>query len=278
MSRILDRNKFDVTEVTTLNKAFMSCTALETLKVDNWKTPKLTEVWSIFANCSSLKTLSGLENWEPAQISNLRQAFLGCSSLSDISAISQWKIKASDLAATFSGCTAMVNLDPIETWDTSGIDSLTDTFKNCSSLEELHAIEKWNVASIGTMYSTFEGCSNLRTLDLAEWKINKLTVESTFAGCGKLTELDLSGWLDVSGSRLAKVFQNCTNLRTIYANSLSPWRALDGSSSGEDNLFLGCTSLVGGKGTKYSDANFDLLWRSILCKSRWLCRRSRSLH
>ena len=110
----------------------------------------------------------------------------------------------------------------------------------------------------------FSGCTNLKTIEGIEY----LRVDSVkradymFYGCRSLTTLDLSGFNTYKLTGCSNMFAQCSKLKTIYGNT---WNILDNMSTterqkfiiyqinhSEDNyMFDGCTSLVGGSGTKY---------------------------
>ena len=110
----------------------------------------------------------------------------------------------------------------------------------------------------------FSGCTNLKTIE----GIDNLRFDSVqsadymFYGCKSLTTLDLSGFNAFKLTSCYNMFAQCSKLKTIYGNT---WNILDNMSetsrvkfiiyqlnhSDESYMFDGCTSLVGGSGTKY---------------------------
>jgi surface protein len=72
-----------------------------------------------------------------------------------------------------------------------------------------------------------------------------------FDGCKSLTSLDLSMFNTDNVTIMREMFRTCSALKTILCNEDWSKSKLLTSS---DNMFDGCTSLVGGNGTKY-DAN-----------------------
>ena len=71
-----------------------------------------------------------------------------------------------------------------------------------------------------------------------------------FDSCYKLTSLDLSSFNTAQVYEIRHMFIDCNNLRTIYVGD--GWTTA--SMRYTWDMFKGCTSLVGGKGTTY-DAN-----------------------
>lgn len=79
-----------------------------------------------------------------------------------------------------------------------------------------------------------------------------------FANCSSLMTLDLSGFDMKNATHCYHMFAGCGNLRTIYALD----RFVLGVGAG-DEMFKGCTSLVGGKGTEYDATAIDATYARI---------------
>ena len=101
--------------------------------------------------------------------------------------------------------------------------------------------------------SLFEGKASLTSIVFDNFDTSATeSFTYMFYGCTGLTELDLTGFdmstaKSLSGS-YASMFQGCTNLKTIYAGD---WTG--GTAAYSNNVFYGCTSLVGA--VSYNDSN-----------------------
>ena len=161
--------------------------------------------------------------------------------------------------------------------------SLTSTYRwfgDFSNLTEIKGLENINTQNLKDMFGMFSGCRNLKSLDLSGFKADHLTnIYFMFAYCSSLEELDLSGFntenvtaismmfmgceklksVDLSSFNTENVtvtnfmFQGCSNLTTIYVGD--GWNIGKAAIEYTYNMFEGCNSLVGGKGTKY-DSNY----------------------
>ena len=110
------------------------------------------------------------------------------------------------------------------------------------------------------MQGMFDTCRSLTSLDVSSFKTGEATkMEYMFRSCSSLTTLDLSSFNVSPSCTKASMFEKCTALKTIYASQ--DW-AVEGNSTGM-NMFKDCTSLVGGKGTVYSDSNTYLTYARI---------------
>lgn len=88
---------------------------------------------------------------------------------------------------------------------------------------------------------------NISNLDVR----NIITANGAFADCPKVQELDLSGWVFSGNCEVNVLFRGMTKLKTIYATD-----SLNFSNcTVYTNMFINCTSLVGGNGTAYNASN-----------------------
>ena len=101
----------------------------------------------------------------------------------------------------------------------------------------------------------FYGCVNLRTIEgLDRLDTSAVTdMSQMFAGCSSLTALDLTAFDTSKVMAMRQMFFNCSSLRTIDASDRFVTTAVTSSV----DMFTGCTSLVGGRGTTYSSSNAD---------------------
>ena len=62
----------------------------------------------------------------------------------------------------------------------------------------------------------FESCESLTTLDVSNWKTDKVvTTYGTFGGCKKLETIDVSNWNTENDTIMSAMFSNCTALKNL---------------------------------------------------------------
>ena len=146
--------------------------------------------------------------------------------------------------------TEIIHLDYLNTQE---VTEMYEMFEDCSSLTTLN-LSTFNTENVTEMSLMFYGCSSLTTLNLSNFNTAKLEkMFSMFYGCSSLTALDVSNFNIDKVSDMRQMFANCTALKTIYCDN--DWSSNHFASS--DMMFLGCTSLVGGKGTTYNETKTD---------------------
>ncbi len=103
-----------------------------------------------------------------------------------------------------------------------------------------------------TTYAWFADMASLQAIAGANY-LNTSEVTNMmgmFSGCTSLTTLDLTGWKTAKVTDMGYMFGECGNLTTIIVGDGWSTAAI----TSPFDMFLNCTSLVGGKGTTY-DAN-----------------------
>ena len=168
------------------------------------------------------------------------------------SAVIRSGVSAGTCHGMFYDCSSLTSLD-LSGLDTSKVGDMGWMFYNCSSLTSLD-LSPLDTSAVQGMYSMFSDCSSLTSLDLSGFDTSAVTImEHMFYDCSSLTSLDLSG-LDTSKvGDMGWMFYNCSSLATIYASPGFDTGAVKSS----DDMFSGCTSLVGGEGTAYDSSFID---------------------
>ncbi len=167
--------------------------------------------------------------------------------------------------------------------------TLTSTrywFAFCRNLTSVTGISNLNTENVTDMGCMFEGCTGLKALDLSGFKTdNARYLDMMFYNCSSLTSLDVSGFntnnvtdmglmfyscpgltsLDLSSfntnnvTRMDHMFEKCSGLTTIVvSNSWSTAKVIE-----SNDMFSGCTKLVGGRGTTYNANHTDATYAHI---------------
>lgn len=184
--------------------------------------PVSTENW--FRFCSNLTTINGLEKLDTSAVTNMRRMFQCCSNLTSLD---------------------------VSHFNTSRVTNMCDMFYGCSGLKSLN-LSNFDTSNVKDMSGMFRICDSLMSIDLSSFDTRKVTtMNGMFYGCSKLTALDVSSFDTTSVTDIAVMFSKCSNLTTIYVStSFTTARISDSRTC----LFDECNALVGGNGTKYSDA------------------------
>lgn len=236
----LDLSKFNTSNVTAMNGMFEDCSALTTLNLTGFDTSAATSMNGMFRGCSNLTTINGISSWNTSNVTLMCRMFRDCSSLTSLY---------------------------LTNWDTSKVKDMQGMFQGCSALTTIYGIEKWKTPSLGgsiddKLDNMFKDCSALTSLDLSGWNTSGVSnMNYMFSGCSKLVTLNLGGWDTSAATDMEGLFENCSKLTTIYVGN--GWTVEHLYIFADNILFANCTSLVGGKGTRWSSSHVDKSYAHI---------------
>ena len=161
----------------------------------------------------------------------------------------------------FANCSNLTEIANMSYLNTSNVTTMTNMFENCSNLINLD-VKNFDTSSVTNMVSMFSGCSKLTSLNVRNFDTSNVTnMNAMFRNCSGLSNLDLSSFNTKNTTSLTTTFYGCTKLKTILVSS--QW-STDKVDTYSGNLtFSNCTSLVGGKGTKYDSNHTDVTYAHI---------------
>jgi surface protein len=137
--------------------------------------------------------------------------------------------------------------------NTSEVTNMSWMFGYCWSLTEVD-VSRFSTANVTSMRSMFHACYHLSSLDLSNFNTaNVNNMRNMFNACGEIQSLDLSSFNTANVADMNGMFVDCALLRTVYVSDGWSTAAVTNSS----NMFLNCSSLVGGRGTTYDASHTD---------------------
>ena len=192
--------------------------------------PTSTAHW--FRNCIALSTIIGIENLKTDDVTNMECMFWQCPGLTSLDVSNFNTAKVTDMNTMFGFCSGLTSLD----------------------------VSNFNTANVADMNWMFYDCSGLTSLDVSNFNTANVTdMSDMFSGCSGLTSLDVSSFNTGNVTNMSRLFYGCSSLTTIYAGS--EWSIAAVTES--ENMFSGCTSLVGGMGTVYDADHIDAAYAHI---------------
>ena len=217
LTEITFGDNFDTSNVTNMQSMFNNCSGLTTLDVSEWDTGNVTTMIQMFTGCSSLTTLD-ISNWNTSKVTNMSFMFTRCSNLTTLD-VSKWDTNnVTNMWSMFYYCSNLTTID-VSNWDTGNVKNMNYMFYNCSSLTELD-VSKWDTSNVTSMNNMFDNCSKLTTLDVSKWNTSKVTnMNYMFNGCSSITKLVLCNWNTSSVTNMISMFSGTSNLKSIYVGS-----------------------------------------------------------
>ena len=201
----------------------------------------------------SINDVTKLVIAEPIYPNEMASAFMGAVEIEAIEGLNLIHTeKVTDMGAMFAGCDNLKSLD-LTTFDTTNVTNMNDMFADCIRLETLD-VSRFDTTNVTTMASMFSRCKVLTGLDLTSFNTANVTdMSGMFNECEALTALDLTKFNTANVTQMANMFKGCKELTTIYASDgFDVTNVSDDvdDTTGEGNMFDGCSVLEGGNGTK----------------------------
>ncbi len=268
----IDVSHFNTENVKTMTGMFTECKSLRSLDLRSFDVSKVTNMQVMFMNDSSLIALYANQDWGAiAPLEWSTGMFYGCPELKGGAGTvyNESYIDAAyarpDTEGTHGYFTTVAEI--YATWDA---DNTTLTLRYDNKREENGGTTNWAVynylatkvvfdASMKKAEPTstkdwFYGFSQLETIEhldyLSTYRVKDMSY--MFAGCSSLTAINVNSFYLSWAETTEGMFSYCINLTTIWCDHNWNEQLYDKNSK---DMFLGCTSLVGGKGTAY-DANY----------------------
>ena len=179
---------------------------LKTLDVANWDTRNVTDMKSMFYECTTLTSLNAA-NWDTRNVTDMSYMFYKCTALSSLN-VTNWDTRnVTNMNHMFYG-TALSSLD-VANWDTRNVTTMTHMFYECTTLSSLD-VANWDTGNVTTMYAMFYECKKLISLDVSNWDTGNVTTMSyMFIGCTTLTYLNVTNWDTKKLANVSYTFCSC---------------------------------------------------------------------
>lgn len=149
----LNLSNWNMSNIKQCLRLCRQCTYLKTVDVTGWDLSNYkysTDSW--FAYCSKLTEIKGVENWFLPKVTSLYYLFYNCSSLTSLN-LSNWGISSvTNINSTFYECKKLVSLD-ISSWNLVNVNNASSVFYNCNELTNLQFGYDMK-CSFGLSYST----------------------------------------------------------------------------------------------------------------------------
>ena len=233
-------------QVTDMYSMFYNCSALTSLDVSKFNTANVTDMSCMFYDCSALKSLN-VSSFNTANVTYIYCMFSGCSSLTSLNVSNFDTGNVTDMYAMFRDCSSLKSLD-VTKLNTAKVTDMGSMFRGCSALTYLD-VSNFNTANVTDMDYMFNNCSALKSLDVSKFNTAKVTdMKIMFSACSALTSLDISNFNTANVTDMSTMFSDCSSLTTIFCND--DWKS-DVVQKSTD-MFMNCTKL---KGAVSYDAN-----------------------
>jgi surface protein len=127
--------------------------------VTNFNTSKVTNMNSMFSDCSGLTSLD-VTGFNTANVTLMVGMFSGCTGLTDLDLSHFDTNTVKNMNSMFSGCSGLTSLD-LSHFDTPKVIDMIKMFNGCSALTSIYVGNGWNTDAVTYSKWMFTGCTNL---------------------------------------------------------------------------------------------------------------------
>ena len=235
-----------------LSRVFEGDKSLESVTLSK-NVDQVKDFSGLFADCSSLTTINGIDSWKGSSATDVSNMFNGDTKLEKLDLTNFNPSPATNFSYMFAGCTALTSVGDLSQWTGSNATYVSNMFNGDKGLTSLD-LTKFNPSGATSFLGMFSGCSKLTSVgDLSKWTgSNATSVSNMFNGDKALTSLDLSNFNPNKVQYFSSMFQDCSGLTTITGMNL--WDV--SSAIFMDKMFAGCTALTSvGDLSKWTGSN-----------------------
>ena len=218
--------------------------------------PTSTAYW--FSGFNNLVNIEGIENLKTDSVTNMSNMFYNCTSLTTLDVTGFNTQNVTNMYQMFCYCSGLTSID-LSSFNTENVTNMGGMFTACWNLTSLD-VKGFNTQNVTEMTFMFQTCSGLSSLDVSHFNTAKVTeTHGMFRHCSGLEILDLSNFNTEKVEEIRYMFEGCSSLKTIYVGE--SWSTANVKYG--DEMFTGCTNLVGGAGTVYDADHVDYSYAHI---------------
>ena len=230
----------DKQTVATINKKLGKGTIVHIVFDKSFSTYTPTTLYGFFKDLTKLETITGLEYLNTEKVTDMRSMFSNCSSLTSLDVTHFNTANVTNMGYMFYSCSSLTSLD-VTHFNTAKVTDMSRMFYNCSSLTSLD-VTYFNTEEVRNMSNMFDSCSSLTSLDVTHFNTANVTdMHYMFSNCVALTSLYLTNFNTEKVTYMYGMFSSCSSLTTIYASSKFVTTQVSNSSG----MFYNCEKLKG---------------------------------
>ena len=218
-------DNFDTSQVTNMGSMFRDCSSLTSLDVSKFKISRVTNISLMFASCNNVTSLD-VSKFDTSKVTNMGGMFEWCTSLTSLDVSKFDTSQVTGMNAMFNGCRVLTSLD-VSKFDTRKVTNMSYMFYNCRVLTSLD-VSKFDTSQVTNMSAMFYDCSGLTSLDVSNFDTSKVTDMSyMFQYCNRLTSLDVSKFDTRKVTNMSAMFNVCSSLTSLDVSKFDTSRVTD---------------------------------------------------
>lgn len=208
----------DKQRVATINKKLGNGTIVHIVFDKSFSTYTPTSLYCFFEDLKKLETITGLEYLNTEKVTDMYSMFYNCSSLTSLDVTHFNTANVTDMRYMFYYCSSLTSLD-VTHFNTAKVTNMRYMFYNCKALTSLD-VTKFNTEKVTNMNRMFSNCSSLTSLNLTKFNTAEVTdMRQMFNECSTLTTIYASDkFVTTNVEKGSNMFSNCINLKGFIDN------------------------------------------------------------
>ena len=200
--RLTKVTHWGTTQWTSLTKAFSACGNMDITATDKPDLSSVTDLTSMFLNCTSLEYNSSINDWDVSNVTNMSQMFSGALKFNQ--PLNSWDVShVTNMQGMFAE--AIKFNQPLNNWVVSNVTNMNYMF--AAAIKFNQNINSWNVSNVTDMGGMF-GTASVFNQPLNNWVTSKVTNMQYMFGGAEAFNQDINSW-DVSKvTNMSGMFNN----------------------------------------------------------------------
>ena len=151
----------DKQTVTTINNKLGNGTIVHIVFDKSFSTYTPTSLYCFFEDLKKLETITGLEYLNTEKVTDMYSMFYNCSSLTSLDVTHFNTAKVTNMRYMFYNCKALTSLD-VTNFNTVNVTNMSSMFASCMALTTIYVSDKFVTDKVTKGSSMFNNCNNLK--------------------------------------------------------------------------------------------------------------------
>ena len=151
----------DKQTVTTINNKLGNGTIVHIVFDKSFSTYTPTSLYCFFEDLKKLETITGLEYLNTEKVTDMYSMFYNCSSLTSLDVTHFNTAKVTNMRYMFYNCKALTSLD-VTNFNTVNVTNMSSMFASCMALTTIYVSDKFVTDKVTKGSSMFDNCNNLK--------------------------------------------------------------------------------------------------------------------
>ncbi|MBC8645284.1 BspA family leucine-rich repeat surface protein [Flavobacterium lindanitolerans] len=221
--RLIDVAQWGTAEWRSMQNAFVQCSNLDVTATDMPDLSRVTNMRSMFADCSSLTGPANIGSWNTSNVTNMIQVFSRATRFNQD--ISNWDTRnVTTMAYMFRGASAFNQ--NISGWNTEKVNDMEAMFQFAQAFNQ--NISSWNTANVTNMSKMFS-FALVFNQEIGSWNTSKVTNMEGMFQYAYAFNGNIGNWNTENVTNMGSMF----SYTQVFNQNIGNWNTAKVTSMGE---------------------------------------------